>query len=174
MILEKTMELHGNYNHPITAKKRIYSSKEDLWNLISKPGYLNLVHPFCKQNNVISWKSNNHSDELIYHNNLKFIRDFIKWNEKNGYELVIGEKNKKKSLVKWKISLVNNKTYLSITVYPYLMNQYPKIMSFLPYLIYIKPMLKSYLNSVLMGINWYLKTKKKVSKNQFGKHEWFS
>ena len=114
------------------------------------------------------------SDELIYHNNLKFIRDFIKWNEKNGYELVIGEKNKKKSLVKWKISLVNNKTYLSITVYPYLMNQYPKIMSFLPYLIYIKPMLKSYLNSVLMGINWYLKTKKPVSKNQFGKHKWFS
>ena len=54
------------------------------------------------------------------------------------------------------------------------MNQYPKIMSFLPYLIYIKPMLKSYLNSVLMGINWYLKTKKPVSKNQFGKHKWFS
>ena len=43
------MELHGNYNHPITVKKRIYSSKEDLWNLISKPGYLNLVHPFVNK-----------------------------------------------------------------------------------------------------------------------------
>ena len=168
------MELHGNYNHPITVKKRILSSKDDLWNLISKPGYLNLVHPFCKNNNVINWNSDNHTDELTYHNNLKYIRNFVKWNKKNGYELIIGEKNKKKSLVKWNISLVKNKTYLSITVYPYFMRQYPKIISFLPYLIYITPMLKSYLNSVLLGINWYLQTKKPVSKNQFGKHKWFS
>ena len=83
MILEKIMELHGNYNHPITVKKRILSSKDNLWNLISKPGYLNLVHPFCKNNNVISWNSDDHTDELTYHNNLKYIRNFIKWKEKS-------------------------------------------------------------------------------------------
>ena len=35
-------------------------------------------------------------------------------------------------------------------------------------------MLKSYLNSVLNGVEWYLVKKNPVPKNIFGKHLWFS
>jgi hypothetical protein len=35
-------------------------------------------------------------------------------------------------------------------------------------------MLKSYLGSVLKGIKWYIEQKVPVSKNQFGRHSWFT
>ena len=54
------------------------------------------------------------------------------------------------------------------------MDNYSKILSYLPYKFIVKPKLKTYLNSVIMGINYYLVKNKTVEKNMFGKHEWFS
>jgi hypothetical protein len=39
---------------------------------------------------------------------------------------------------------------------------------------FVKPNLKKYLESVLGGLDWYLKNKKTIPKNHFGKHKWFS
>jgi hypothetical protein len=50
----------------------------------------------------------------------------------------------------------------------------PKFISYLPYKLYIRPKLKNYLNSVIKGIDWYLKKKENVPRNAFGKHSWFS
>ena len=78
MILVKIMELHGNYNQSITVTKKISSSKKELWNHISSPAYLNLSHPFCKENKVINWEDNNRSDILIYLLQIgKRIRDIL-------------------------------------------------------------------------------------------------
>ena len=68
----------------------------------------------------------------------------------------------------------NNSVFLTITVYPYLLNNWPKIISWLPFVFYIKPKLENYLNSVIGGINWYLINNKPVPKNYFGIHSWFS
>ena len=38
----------------------------------------------------------------------------------------------------------------------------------------IKPNLEKYLESVIGGINYYLRTNKIVPKNNFGEHNWFS
>ena len=54
------------------------------------------------------------------------------------------------------------------------MARYPKIISFLPYKFYVKPKLRSYLNSVIKGIDWYLRRGEEVPRNRFGKHAWFS
>ena len=166
--------VNNNYNQLITVTRKINSTKEILWKFISSPGYLNKSHPFCKENNVISWNKNSHIDELIYLNNLRYIREFILWKEEKGYTLLIGESNKEKSKVKWNISSSQNDTFLTITVYPYFMARYPKIISFLPYELYIKPKLRSYLNSVIKGIDWYLRRGEEVPRNRFGKHAWFS
>ena len=61
---------------------------------------------------------------MIYLNNLTYIREFILWEDKIGYTLLIGEKNKEKSKVNWKISSNNNDTLLTITVYPYFMQNH--------------------------------------------------
>ena len=57
---------------PISFKKRINSSAEDLWKIITKPNHLNLVHPFCKSNEVIKWNGKDSKDVLIYLNGLTF------------------------------------------------------------------------------------------------------
>ena len=96
--------------------KRINSNRDEVWNLISSPKNLELYHPFCKSNNVIKWPGKGSCDELTYLNGIKLMRNFTKWEEKRGYELLIGRKNGKKSLVKWEIIEKNDKVYLCIAV----------------------------------------------------------
>ena len=74
-------------------KMRIDSNVDDLWNVITKPGHLEMVHPFCKENYPILWDKENSKDVLVYTNGLKLIREFKSWKEKQGYSLEIGTKN---------------------------------------------------------------------------------
>ena len=159
---------------PVSNEIEINSSAEKLWNLISSPAHLNLFHPFCKENKVINWNENQKKDILIYLNDLKYIREFYEWNENYGYSLFIGKNNGEKSKVEWKIFFRNNKVFLKIKVYPYIFSNKNKLIYLFYYFFFIKPMLKKYLNSVLKGINWYLKHKKPIPENKFGKHSWFS
>ena len=161
-------------NWAIKAVKEINASPKEIWNLISKEGNLNLIHPFCKNNFALSWNSENYIDVLVYLNGLKFIREFKKWQPNQGYSLLIGTKNGKKSYVEWEIYKKNKKQYLSITLYTHYMRDYPKLLSFFPHIFIIKPNLEKYLNCVLGGIDYYLSTKKQVPRNHFGKHNWFS
>jgi hypothetical protein len=154
-----------NNTWPISYKQKIESSAEELWSLIIKPGNLNLVHPFCKSNEIIEWKNNHYNDVLIYLNGLIYFREIIKLDDNKGYTLMIGKKRGKKSKVIWEITSSEKSTYLSITVYPYLLSTWPKIFSFIPYLLVIKPFLQKYLRSVIGGINWYLVNKKPVPKS---------
>ena len=155
-------------------KMRIDSNVDDLWNVITKPGHLEMVHPFCKENYPIVWDKENSKDVLVYTNGVKLIREFKSWNEKQGYSLEIGTKNGRKSLVEWEISAENQKTYLSIRVYTFFMRERNLILSFLPHFIFIYPNLRRYLKSVIGGINYYLQNKKRVPRNYFGSHRWFS
>ena len=162
------------YNQSVTVSREIEASHEELWDFISTPEYLNYCHPFCKKNTIIKWEKDSHSDILVYLNGLTYIRKFVKWNEKDGYSLLIGEENKEQSKVVWKINSQENKTYLKISVYPYFLRDYPKFISFVPYKFFIKPKLTSYLNSVLDGINFYIVNKIPVQRNMTGRHTWFS
>ena len=49
-----------------------------------------------------------------------------------------------------------------------------KILSFLPFIFYIRPKLRNYLKSVLNGFSYYSRTGKSVPRNNWGKHSWFS
>ena len=91
-----------------------------------------------------------------------------------GFKLMIGKKNGKKSKVVWKIYKNKKRSLLSIDVYPYKTDKVNSFFYPIVFYLYIKPKLKSYLNSVLMGLKFYLYNDKKVIKNQFGKHRWFS
>ena len=164
----------NNNSRSITFTKKIDSSAKDLWKIISKPGNLNFIHPFCKQNDIIEWNKKESKDVLVYLNGLTYFREFTEWHDKKGYSLLIGRKRGHKSKVNWKITTTNNSVYLTITVYPFLLNNWPNLFSYLPFVIYIKPQLKKYLSSVTSGINWYLINNKPVPKNHFGEHSWFS
>ena len=68
-------------------KMKIDSNLDDLWNIITKPGHLELVHPFCKENYPIVWDNEKSKDVLIYTNGIELIREFKTWKEKKGYSL---------------------------------------------------------------------------------------
>ena len=149
-------------------------SVENLWKVVSSPNYLNNVHPFCKENSIIKWNNDHHEDKILYLNDKTYIRKFVSWNALKGYDLWIGDNNKDQSFVEWRLEKVGSRSKLTITVYPFLLSTWPRILSFLPYFLYINIKLKSYLFSVLSGIDWYIKENTPVPKNQFGKHSWFS
>ena len=149
-------------------------SVENLWEVVSSPNYLNNVHPFCKENSIIKWKHDHHEDKILYLNEKTYIRKFVSWRPLKGYDLWIGDNNRDQSYVEWRLEKVGSRSKLTITVYPFLLSAWPRIFSFLPYFLYINIKLKSYLFSVLSGIDWYIKENTPVPKNQFGKHSWFS
>ena len=132
------------------------------------------MHPFCKENSIIKWNHDHHEDKILYLNEKTYIRKFVSWRALKGYDLWIGDNNKDQSFVEWRLEKVGSRSKLTITVYPFLLSAWPRIFSFLPYFLYINIKLKSYLFSVLSGIDWYIKENIPVPKNQFGKHSWFS
>ena len=158
----------------VSHEKEINSSVENLWDLISLREHLNLVHPFCKINEAIEWNQKAHKDMLVYLNGLRYFREFKTWKEKKGYTLIIGTKRGKKSEVRWQINSENKKTFLKISVKPYLFVNLPSPLYKVMFYVIVKPMLTKYLKSVLGGIDWYMTHKKPVPKNYFGKHIWFS
>jgi hypothetical protein len=162
------------YNQSVQVVKQINATEEEIWDVISQPGHLELTHPFSKTHSTISWPGIGAKDVLTYLSDLRYERYFTDWHEGKGYTLLIGGREGKKSKVLWEISSDENNTFLSITIYPHFLANAPRFFSFLPYELLIRPKLTSYLNSVLGGVNYYLVEKESVPKNYFGPHKWFS
>ena len=75
----------------------------------------------------------------------------------------------------WRIAPVDTQNcILRIAVYPYLLQNVPAAIRCLPHRLYIGPMLRRYLSSVVRGFEWYLIRGEPVPRNQFGSHPWFS
>ena len=158
---------------PVSNSIDLDFDRQSVWKIISEPGNLNKVHPFCKSNKVVYWDKDNHQDILEYLNGVTLHRKFDKWEEGKGYELNIGRENGRKSKVIWKIT-GEKKSKLKITVYPHVFSNRSRIIYFITHALFINPGLKKYLSSVLRGYKWYLENKQPVPRNHFGKHKWFS
>ena len=59
----------------INCQLYLNHSSKQVWNVISAPNHLNLFHPFCKKNSVISWEETSHIDELEYLQNGFHLKD---------------------------------------------------------------------------------------------------
>ena len=164
-----------NYNKSILHKETYDLSVDELWNIISKPSNLELYHPFCRSNTPIEWNDKNHADKLEYLNGTILERHFVSWKENKGYNLYIGRKDGRKSNVSWKIERISDyQTELSIEVHPWIFNQGNRFIEFIPFNFFVRPQLKSYLQSVLGGLKWYTEHDKPTPRNHFGKLAWFS
>ena len=71
----------------IKRTKKLDFSKDEVWNVITTPNYLNETHPFCKNNTVVTWPGVGSKDILEYLSGLTFEREFTQWDE-NGYDLI--------------------------------------------------------------------------------------
>ena len=159
----------------ISNKIKIETSKSAVWDLISSPGHLNQFHPFCKENKVLESKNGAIlKDQLIYLNDLTYYRTFKEWKPMDGYTIRIGTKNGKKSDVKWQIIDKGVFTSVKITIKPFTSSKIPKLLYPFFHLAVIRPKLKSYLKSVLKGLEYCLTHNEPVPRNKFGNHSWFA
>ena len=162
------------YNWSVDFEVFIKSTSQDIWQIISKKENLNNFHPFCQKNISHSWGKDNHNDEIKYLNGHTFRRKIVRWMDNVGYDLYINQVGKPASFVSWRLSPEGDNSKISITVYPYLFNNGFKAINFFPFFLIVKPLLKSYLKSVLYGLRLYAEENVSIKPNQFGKHIWFS
>lgn len=165
----------AGFRWPVAIGAPIAAPAEELWDVISMPGNLELCHPFCARNPVDVWPGEGSRDEIHYLNGWVFERQFRSWIEGVGYDLEIGERGGRKSFVSWRIvPSSSDAATLRITVYPHLLQQLPVMIRRFPYRWWIRPMLTKYLSSVVRGFEWYVIRGEPVPRNQFGTHPWFS
>ncbi len=164
----------NNYNWGVSSISIINCDIDSVWDIISKRSNLDLFHPFCKKNKVIKWSKENSIDQIEYLNGAIFQREFFKWEEKVGYDLFIHQNGRPESFVKWRLKKNQQNCEIEITVFPYLLNRGNKIIFWLPFHIAVKPILSSYLASVVNGLKLYAEKGSPTPKNHFGRHIWFS
>ena len=163
-----------NFLWHIEHSQMIKCKLDKLWETISSESNLELFHPFCNKNQVTSWPGNQSQDRLVYLNGRTMTRNFVFWQENHGYDLFINEDGVDPSFVSWRIKQVSKNSLITISIFPYLFNKGNKIFNWFPFRVLIRPSLEKYLYSVLGGLKYYLENDKKVEKNQFGIHPWFS
>lgn len=170
-----TQEPKSGFKWPVAAAQPIEAPAAKVWDVISMPGNLELCHPFCKRNPVQVWPGPESRDEVHYLSGWIYERRFIQWIEGVGYDLEIGRRDGGTSFVSWRVSPANEqKCTLSITVFPHALQNVPLAFRWLPHMLRLRPMLKSYLSSVGKGFEWYVIRGEPVPRDHFGKHPWFS
>ena len=61
---------------PISHSQSVPVSREDVWEVISRPGNLVDFHPFCESNPVEVWPGVGSKDKIYYYNGLVLEREF--------------------------------------------------------------------------------------------------
>ena len=163
------------YKWPVAVAQPSRASADKVWDAISMPGNLELCHPFCDKNPVEVWPGEESQDQIHYLSGWVFERRFCRWVEGVGYDLDIGRRGGRSSFVSWRIMPVDDQNcILRITVYPHVLQNVPVAIRWLPHIVRVGPMLRTYLSSVVKGFEWYVTRGKPVPRNQFGSHPWFS
>jgi hypothetical protein len=163
------------FRWPVGVTHPIAAPSGQVWTAISSPGNLELCHPFCERNPVSTWPGPESHDEVHYLSGRVYERRFCRWIEGVGYDLEIGPRGEQAAFVSWRIEPLDRASCsLSITVYPHVIQRLPIAFRWLPHVAYVRPMLRSYLSSVVWGFEWYLTSGEPVPRNQFGSHPWFS
>lgn len=160
----------------VTVSHSMSASAPEVWGAISMPGNLEYAHPFCERNPVTVWPGCGARDEVHYLSGWIYRREFTNWIDGVGYDLRIGAEGEPPSAVSWRIARVDSGgSSLTITIQPRrLEGAVPAWLERPAQLMYVRPLLRRYLSSVVRGFESYIASGRPVMKNQFGRHPWFS
>lgn len=162
-------------NTAVSVERVIASPASEVWAAISRPGNLELCHPFCASNPVEDWPGPNSRDTIHYLSGWSYERRFKDWIEGVGYDLEIGRPGGGQSAVYWRITSIDDQhCSLRITVQPDAAKKFPPIIRQIVFALRLRPLLRSYLDSVVRGFEWYVTKGEPVPRNAFGPHPWFS
>lgn len=163
------------FKWPVAAAQPMAASAQRVWEVISMPGNLEPCHPFCASNPVEVWPGERSRDEIHYLSGWVFERRFLRWFDGVGYDLEIGRRGGRSSFVSWRITPGGDQDCtLRIAAYPFVLQNLPVAIRWLPHILYLRPVLGRYLSSVVRGFEWYVSHGEPVPRNHFGTHPWFS
>ena len=74
-----------DFNWCVEQSRIIHCKRSKIWETISSESNLELFHPFCKKNNIITWSGDKSEDILVYLNGRTMIRKFVFWEKNFGY-----------------------------------------------------------------------------------------
>jgi len=110
-----------------------------------------------------------------YLNGIVYERRFRGWEEGTGYDLEIYLRAEKIAAVAWRIAAVDrDRARLIITVEPDAFRDRSLPWRWIAHHTVLRPKLRSYLDSVVRGFDWFITRGEPVPRNAFGKHAWFS
>ena len=158
----------------LSVVRSIVAQRDEVWNVISAPGHLELVHPFCESNVVVEWPGETSIDQIRYRSGWAYDRRFTSWIDGVGYDLEIGAVNEPTSRVSWRLEQRSDDiTDLTISLWPRVVVDIPGLRGFARWAI-VGPMMRRYLRSVTAGVDWFVTHQTPVQADQFGYHPWFS
>jgi hypothetical protein len=156
---------NSKLGNPITHTQAIPASMEDVWEIISRPGILTEYHPFCQKNIVEKWPGIGSKDKILYFSGLQLEREFIAWREGSGYDLIASSEEGLRYEVSWRLTgSGDDQSQLTLTITPYSrerMEQYSRLLG-------------KYLEQLMKGLEFFVRTGTPVMRNQFGSHRLFS
>lgn len=163
------------FKWPVSVERVIAAPAHEVWDAISRPGNLELCHPFCASNPVQVWPGPGSEDEVHYLNGWIYKRLFRGWVEGVGYDLEIGRSGGGQSSVSWRVTPIDDAYCgLCIAVCPHVLQHLPVVVRWIPHAARLRPMLRNYLDSVVRGFEWFVIRGEPVPRNAFGTHPWFS
>lgn len=174
---------------PVTASVRIAAPPADVWAAIAAPGNLGPTHPYVRRNPVERWPGAGGAgpgasgvgarDRLEYYSGLRMTREVDAWHDGAdgvlGYDLRIWHSRRAVSSVRWRVTAGGaGRSRLTITVWPYLLDDWPPVARHAGQALGVWPAMRWYLRSVVRGFKWWVETGQPVRRNQFGPHPLFS
>ncbi len=161
--------------HAVCVSHVIEAASGSIWQVISQPGHLEQVHPFCRENVVLQWPGVGARDTITYYSGIHYQRDFVTWLEGAGYDIEIGPPPHKTARVAWRIKALNEgRSELSIEVTPYLKSALSEPRKRSHEQRFFGDTIAQYLDSVVRGVDHVVTTGQAVRKNQFGSHPIYS
>ena len=159
----------------IKVTRSVQSGADHLWSVISTPGYLEACHPFCARNDVQHWPGVGAADTIAYYGGRIVQRHFVAWEEGTGYDLVVTNADgANQAAVSWRIDPEGESaSRLTVTLQPHFLDQMPRALRWLTYL-GVRSRMRRYLESAVAGVVHHAETGRRVARNQFGPHPWFS
>ena len=148
---------------------------ERIWETITTPEVLEQSHPFVDKNPAERWSGVGSRDRIYYYSGMTLTRHITRWIDGVGYDLEATDEQGRTSRVIWRVHDVDGaSSTLTIAIRPYLFERAPRLLRWLPHHLYLRPLIRHYLDSVLKGFEVYITTGETVRRNQFGSHYVFS
>ena len=160
---------------PLSSTIQIDAAQEIIWQRLNEAGHLKCCHPFCKSTEVEQWPGKGSRDKITYYSGREYYRHFVEWFDGIGYDIELGEPPRQTSRVQWRITpLSETCCRFAIAVIPYLKMEHAEEKKKQYQARLFGPDLQHYLDCVVKGVEFWIRTGQVVEKDQFGRNPLYS